>query len=45
MLIYLQYLRAYNVQGAMPGVKVVTVNKADMIPDFMESRIIQSIRI
>lgn len=45
MLIYLQYSRAYNVQGAMPGVRVVTVNEADMIPAFMESHIIQSIRI
>lgn len=45
MLIYLQYLRAYNVQGAMPGGRVVTANETDMIPAFLEFHIIQSIGI
>lgn len=34
MLIYLPYLSAYNVPGAMPDIRV---NETDAILDFMES--------
>lgn len=41
MLIYLPYLTAYNVQSAMPDVRVVTVNETDAILAFEESSLIQ----